>query len=178
LGITYSTPKLTLGLSATHLYSIYLNEKDHDKYLFNLPTNIFGFLEYAIDLNNEVRWTPRFQISGLFPDDTLKSKMDRIDWFYEFGLVGEVKNKFWGGLTYRPDKTFATHIGILMLGINLGPNLRVGYAVDYQFGTFRSVGRYANLKGMVFTHEIMINYRIKPTESDSQNFDFTPRFFD
>ena len=168
LGIMYSTRKLTVGISATHV-SRYLHTKDKNSAFdwFNLPMNAYTFAEYAFDINNNIRFTPRIQVSSVFSthkNDTL-NLMDKVDLFFEFGGLVELKDKFWLGTTFRNGDAL-----VAMVGINLGANLRIGYAYDYKltntFKNFRSFG----------SHEIMVNYRVKLITN--QNADFAPRFFD
>ncbi|MCL2682763.1 MAG: PorP/SprF family type IX secretion system membrane protein [Bacteroidales bacterium] len=171
LGVTYSTPKFIVGLSATHVSRfLYTNDRNSPFDWFNLPMNAYGFAEYAIDLNKNVRLTPRAQVSSVFSthrNDTLPIK-DKIDWFYEFGALVEFKNKFWIGGTFRNDEAI-----IAMLGIYLGPNLRVGYAYDYKY-----FGKTFTNRRSFGSHELMVNYRIRIFDNDDQNIDFAPRFFD
>jgi type IX secretion system PorP/SprF family membrane protein len=177
VGVMFSTPKLSVGLSATHI-TRYLYENDW----FSLPMNAYGFIEYAIDIGDNLRFTPRAQVSGVFStfrNDTL-DLMKKVDLFYEFGGVFEINNRLWIGGSYRlriDQNTFAdmhrTSGAIVgMLGINLGTNLRFGYSYD-----FKSSIRTANVRTFG-THEIMLNYRIRLIDNTDHSIDFAPRFFD
>jgi type IX secretion system PorP/SprF family membrane protein len=175
LGITYSTPKLIVGLSATHV-SRYLDTKDDFLYKtahydwFNLPMHVYLFVEPSFDINKDLKVTPRIMGASVFStyrNDTL-SFLNKIDPFYEIGLVFEFQNKIWIGGNYRSGADFKNgSTAIAMLGINLRHNLRLGVSYDFRFkNTYKSTG------------EIMLNYRFKYMDDSDQSIDFAPRFFD
>jgi type IX secretion system PorP/SprF family membrane protein len=173
-GITYSTPKFTAGISATHL-TRYLYSKDD---WFKLPLHGYAFVEYAIDITENIRFTPRIQfMSALSSVDTI-NVIDRIDMLYDIGGVFSFRDRVWFGASFRSGGVLSTiadsfQVGntvSAMVGVNLGPNFRVGYSYDYKLGrTFQNVRTFGS-------HEIMLNYRMRVTEV--QVAEATPRFFE
>ena len=173
-GITYSTPKFRAGISATHLTRYLYNTDDW----FKLPLHGYAFIEYGIDINENMRITPRIQLmSALSSVDTI-NVIDRIDMLYDVGGIFSFRDRVWFGASFRSggvlsaiDKSFQLGNTVsAMVGVNLGPNLRVGYSYDYKLGkTFQNVKTYGS-------HEIMLNYRMRVTEV--QSAEATPRFFE
>ena len=187
LGVMYSTPKLSLGLSATHISRYFFYAKPENNNWFNPPMNVFVFGEYGIDVGSNMKFTPRIQLTSVFSsgaislyeqnfvgNDTL-SFTQKVDLFYDVGGILELKDKFWIGVSFR-GSSFKPGDGrsdalIGMVGINIGDNLRIGYAYDFKMGnTFRNVRTFG-------THEIMLSYRMRLFEPENAA-DFTPRFFD
>jgi type IX secretion system PorP/SprF family membrane protein len=166
-GITYSTPKFSFGVSATRL-TRYLFPDDG---WFRFPLHAYAFMELGIDFNENVRFTPRVQLmSALSSLDTI-SFMDRTDMMLDLGGTFSVRNRFWLGGSFRIGEKFDAGTSVAaMVGINIGPNIRVGYSYDHRLGTtFQNVKTFG-------THEIMLNYRIRVTEV--QAAEQTPRFFE
>jgi type IX secretion system PorP/SprF family membrane protein len=174
-GITYSTPKFAFGVSATHL-TRYLYSKDE---WFRLPLHGYAFIEYGIDFTPDIRFTPRAQLMAALSSVDTVSIMKRVDALVDLGGTVSFKDKFWFGGSFRfyPDlegNTITEQIGgssfTAMVGIHLGPNLRVGYSYDYRLRrTFQNINTYGS-------HEIMFNYRMRVTEV--QTAEATPRFFE
>jgi len=165
-GITYSTPKFAFGVSATHL-TRYLYPKDD---WFRLPLHVYGFMEFGLDFGENVRFTPRVQFMSAVSSVDTVSIMNRADMLLDLGGTFSVRNRFWLGASFRTGQEFDGSSISAMVGLNLSPNLRVGYSYDYKLGkTFQNVRT-------IGSHEIMLNYRIRVTEV--QTSEQTPRFFE
>jgi type IX secretion system PorP/SprF family membrane protein len=164
-GLMYTSPTVAFGLSVTHLtHYLYKNE------WFRLPMHGYAFVEYGIDFNENLRFTPRIQVmSALGADDTI-AIFDRMDLLFDAGGTFSIKDKFWIGASFRTSLPFEGTSVAGMVGVNLGPNLRLGYAYDYKLGnTFQNVKTYGS-------HEIVLNYRMKIREKEAA--EATPRFFE
>lgn len=146
LGMELQTPHLVLGLSTTHLFSIgkpdnlFLNSSHLYSYAIYKNTNS-EILNYSLGMqviNNE-------NLTVLEGNASLRFK-------HATGLTQGPREIFDLGLSYRSSKQL-----ILLLGVNITSDLRLGYAFDQSFAT----GYSANS-----THEVMIEYRI-PRKSAS-----------
>jgi type IX secretion system PorP/SprF family membrane protein len=174
LGLTFMAPKFSFGFSATHLTRYVMKDDDW----FKPPLHLYAFMDFGLDFNENVRLIPRIQAvsamnwaAALPADSTLATKfMDKMDIALDFGATLFVKDKFWIGASFRSGLPFAGTSLSAMVGINVAPNVRVGYSYDYKLGnTFQNIKTYGS-------HEIMLNYRMRISETEmSEN---TPRFFD
>ena len=170
-GLIYSSPKFAFGLSATHLTHYLFKES-----WFRMPLHGYAFMEFGLDFSQNVRFTPRAQVMSALADgsvlgDTLKIPlMDKVDLLFDLGGTLSVQDKFWIGGAFRAGMPFSSVSVTATVGVNLTPNLRIGYAYDHKLGnTFQNVKTYGS-------HEIVLNYRMKLTEVEVA--EATPRFFE
>ncbi len=163
IGMTYSTPEFSFGLSATHITRYFFPKNDW----FKLPLHAYMFADYIFEFGENVLFTPRIQIMSVFSDvqsDSLNI-IKKIDVLYEAGGHFTIADKFWIGASWRNGDAISA-----MIGFNLGTSFRLGYSYDFKIGSaFKNVRTYGS-------HEIMLNYRMKLT--DEENSEATPRFFD
>jgi len=178
-GITYSMPNFVFGISATNLSRFFYSADDW----FRLPLHIYSFMEIGIDMGDMVRFTPRVQFMSamgsstapfLNGSDTIRLNFtDQFDAVLDLGGKFMFADRFWIGASFRSDATFSRNAGrsaSAMIGVNIGPNFRLGYSYDHNFG---NALRRARTFG---SHEIMLNIRMRVSET--QTSERTPRFFE
>jgi hypothetical protein len=163
----YSAPKFAFGLSATHLTHRLPAYKDD---WFRFPLHVYTFLEFGLGNVEKTIFKPRIQVMSAMSSADTVSFMDRMDIMLDVGGTFFIRVKFWIGGSFRTDFAFDASSAAAMVGINLTPNIRVGYSYDYKLGnTFQNVRNFG-------THEIMLNYRMKIREEEVA--EATPRFFE
>jgi type IX secretion system PorP/SprF family membrane protein len=178
LGLTYSSPNFSFGLSATHLARYMMKDDDW----FKPPLHVYTFMDIGFDINETTRFMLRPQLLSSFgsvntlqiAEDTVQTinLMDRVDMLLDINGVISIQNKFWIGGSFRIGgfSPFGGASFAAMAGVNITPDFRIGYSYDHKLGnTFQNVRTYG-------THEIMLNYRIKISETETS--EKTPRFFD
>jgi len=123
-----------IGLSVAHLNQPKPKFKDTYTTYFNRTIFITG--GYHLQLKK----LPIVLIPSIF----IKSNMSsyQIDW----NINGILKDKYWGGLTYRLQDAI-----VLLGGVELNNGLRIGYSYDI------SISKLDGTKGG--SHEIMLGYR-------------------
>jgi type IX secretion system PorP/SprF family membrane protein len=142
-GLFYTSEKLYIGVSSTHL--------------------IGGEINYATVRTGLVRhyWVMAGYQAELSPSLTLKPallvKSDAVSTQFDFNANLFINNKFWVGAGYRLQDAI-----IAMAGLEIAPNLRLGYSYDL---TTSSIRTYSS-----GTHEVMLGYCIKPVKSTKRTF--------
>jgi type IX secretion system PorP/SprF family membrane protein len=133
MGAWYRNNRLYAGLSVTHLIRPTLVYGDNPS---KLPRSYYFMAGYRISLDN-----PDFELrpSALVMSD-LKSAHCSVNALLFY------RNRFWTGLDYR----FKTSIGLLA-GMNLFPELRIGYSYSYNTSLLSRFGGS--------NHEVMLTYR-------------------
>ncbi len=140
LGIEYQTTNFVLGLSTTHLFSI--GKPDN---LFLNSSHLYGYVIYKNTNSELLNFSAGTQvISG--GNLTILEGNVSVRFKQPTGLTTGSREIFDVGVSYRTSNQL-----ILLLGLNITSDLRLGYAYDQSF----SVGYSANS-----THEIMLEYRI------------------
>ncbi len=136
-GLYYKMPQAYFGLSATNLsQSDFQSAGGLAKP--TLARHYYFIAGYQYDLNAEFKLSP-----------SLLVKSDLASTQYDInGLVTYI-NRFWGGLSYRPQDAI-----IVLLGLNW-QNFNFGYAYDI---TTSAIGAGKRSSG---SHEIMLNYCFK-----------------
>ncbi|MDR1592851.1 MAG: type IX secretion system membrane protein PorP/SprF [Prevotellaceae bacterium] len=133
LGAYYTNNKLYAGISVLHLVRPVLVYGDNPS---KLPRSYYLMAGYGIPFAN-----PDFELKpSLLVLTDLKSAL------YSINSLLFYRNRFWAGLDYR----FKTSLGLLA-GLNLFPNLRLGYSYSYNTSL---LSRYGGSN-----HEIMLTYR-------------------
>jgi type IX secretion system PorP/SprF family membrane protein len=133
LGAYYKNGKLYAGLSVTHLIRPALAYGDNP---VKLPQNYYLMAGYGILFEN-----PEFELKpSLLVLTDLKSVL------YSLNSLLFYREKFWMGLDYR----FKSSLGLLA-GMNLFPNLKIGYSYSYNTSLLSRFGGS--------NHEIMLTYR-------------------
>jgi type IX secretion system PorP/SprF family membrane protein len=140
IGLEYQNSYFIFGVSSTHLFSIgsknnqFLNTNHRYGYAIYKNNNLALFY-YKIGLQVVNRSNLTILEGNVF-----------IHFKHATGLMKGPREIFDLGLTYRTSRQI-----ILLFGLLLSPDLRVGYAYDHSFiSAFSQNG----------THEIMIEYRI------------------
>ncbi|WP_430812014.1 MULTISPECIES: PorP/SprF family type IX secretion system membrane protein [unclassified Carboxylicivirga] len=123
-----------LGISVAHLNRP--KPKFKETYTIYLDRTVFITGGYHIPLKKP----PIVLIPSVF----LKTNMSSVQ--VDFNINGVLKDKYWGGLTYRLQDAI-----VLLGGVELNNGLRIGYSYDV------SVSRLNDAKSG--SHEIMLGYR-------------------
>jgi len=135
VGIYYSDPQLYVGLSASQLFqaSIKFGNKQFESYRLLRHYYLMG--GYTIEINNDFMLEPNLLI-----------KTSEI-WNFQADIGTKLyyRQDYWGGLSYRTDRTF-----IIMGGVKID-KFYIGYAFDYDFA---SIAKYS-----FGTHEFMLAVR-------------------
>ncbi len=112
-GIKYSSKKLSLGVSMTHI-----NTTNSNSTLLNVPQHLYLYGHYALKLNDRIQVIPSFLVkSSIFITN------------YEINTNLVFSEKFYGGLTYRNKEAI-----IILLGLNITKNIKVRYSYDFNYG--------------------------------------------
>jgi len=140
LGAEFENQHFIFGLSTTHLLSLnkasnlFTNSNHRYAYAIYKNTNSIMF-----DYNVGLQVVNRSRLTVFELNSTIKFK-------HETGLRTGSREMIDLGLTYRSTKQIS-----FLFGVNLSPNLRVGYVYDFSY--FPGYGQNG-------TNEIVIEYRI------------------
>jgi type IX secretion system PorP/SprF family membrane protein len=144
-GVFYNTDKFYIGLSVPNLVRTHLREINIalDQYDVKQNPHVFLNAGMIIDLNDNFILKPSFLLRGV-KGISLNYDINANVFFRDFASVG---------LSYR------NHSAVVgLLDVRLVPQLRLGYAYDYNVGKLN-----AFVKG---THDIILRYHI-PFEKDT-----------
>jgi type IX secretion system PorP/SprF family membrane protein len=133
-GIYYNSDKLYAGISASHLLE---SEIDYGDFTSTMARHYYFTAGYRIEFSPAVSLTP-----SVFVKNVADQTQADINANFHFN------NRFWVGASYRLEDAI-----VLMAGLNITPNLRLGYAYDL---TTSDLKDYSN-----GTHEIMLGYCYK-----------------
>jgi type IX secretion system PorP/SprF family membrane protein len=133
LGAYYQNNKLYAGISVTHLIRPALVYGDNAS---RTPRSYYLMAGYGITFAN-----PDFELKP-----SVLALTDLRTTLYSVSSLLFYRNRFWAGLDYR----YKSSIGLLA-GMNLFPELRVGYSYSYNTSL---LSRYGGSN-----HEIMLTYR-------------------
>lgn len=133
-GIYYNSDKLYAGVSASHLLE---SEIDYGDFTSTMARHYYFTAGYRIEFSPAVSLTP-----SVFVKNVADQTQADINANFHFN------NRFWIGASYRLEDAI-----VLMAGLNITPNLRLGYAYDL---TTSDLKDYSN-----GTHEIMLGYCYK-----------------
>jgi len=158
-GFFFSSNKVNIGLSSTHLIPMEINlDGGGGNLAMNLVRQYYFQTSYLAKLGKTFALRPSVYLKS--NGDNLQGEADAIFSFNDFFWIG-------GGVRGYNDNTQDAIIG--MTGINVGDNLRIGYSYDY---TISSLSAASN-----GSHEVVINYRvnlIKPAKPGKAIYN--PRF--
>ncbi|MBL4734202.1 MAG: type IX secretion system membrane protein PorP/SprF [Flavobacteriales bacterium] len=130
-GIWMYSEDFFTGLAARQLFPLTLSGTK-----IRILNHFYYTIGYRLLVNNNVSIIPSAHARiGLITPPQIDATL-RVDW----------SNKFWIGVAYRKIEGIAG-----LLGLNLGPRLRLGYAYDY---TLSKIGGYSS-----GSHEIILGYR-------------------
>jgi len=147
-GMEYVDPNLTAGFAITHLYrSVRGAEIDY------APRHYYLYAKYLFeDVADNISLQPYI----LF----------KSSWYitqFDINLIAYYDDVFWGGFSYRLGDAISA-----MVGYNITPEIRVGYAYDYSVGVSRGYSGGS--------HEIMISTSFEGFNKNRIN-PKTPRLF-
>jgi type IX secretion system PorP/SprF family membrane protein len=138
MGIYYRLKEFYLGLAVTHL----LESKAEFDEIANVGQVKHYYLTsgFKYDLNTMVTLKPSFYM-----------KTDGVSAQYDFNMMVDYGDRFWGGMTYRVDDAVA-----MIVGLDITDNLKFGYAYDITVSDLKSESSGS--------HEVMLRYsfRMRP----------------
>jgi len=133
-GIYYNSDKLYLGASASHLAE---SEVDYGDFTTKMARHYYFMGGYRIDFSPSISLTPSVFVKNVADQTQLDINANLF-----------FNNRFWIGGSYRLEDAI-----VLMAGLNITPNLRLGYSYDL---TTSELKDYSS-----GTHEIMLGYCYK-----------------
>jgi type IX secretion system PorP/SprF family membrane protein len=133
-GLYYNSDKLYVGVSASHLTE---GEVDYGDFSTKLARHHYLMAGYRIEFSPSMALTPSFFVKNV-ADQTQVDINANMDF----------NNRFWAGASYRLEDAI-----VLMAGLNIMPNLRLGYSYDL---TTSELKNYSS-----GSHEIMLGYCYK-----------------
>jgi len=158
-GLFFSSNKVNLGLSSTHLIPMEVKlDGGGGNLSMNLARQYYFQASYLAKLGKTFALRPSVYLKS--NGDNLQGEADAIFSFNNFFWIG-------GGMRGYNDNTQDAIIA--MTGINIGENLRIGYSYDY---TISSLSAASN-----GSHEVVVNYRmnlLKPAKPGKAIYN--PRF--
>lgn len=140
VGFEFQNTHFIFSISSTHLFSIYKSDS-----LFLNTNHRYGSVIYKNTNPELFNFHIGLQVVNR-QNLTVFEGNAGIRFKHTTGLINGPKEIFDIGLTYRSSQQMT-----LLFGLNISPNLRVGYAYDQSFNS----DSYQN-----GTHEIMLEYRI------------------
>ena len=152
-GIYYRAQKYYAGLSVNHI--IQSNFNFGNTSLRNaLKTHMYFTAGYAYDLNYDI---------VLKPSVLLKSDLNTYS--FELSLLAVLREKLWGGLSYRQSDAMIAIIGYSFMKEG---NLKVGYGFDYIVN--------AQEAKQPTSHEFLLSYTLPVLGNAEHKIIRTPRF--
>jgi type IX secretion system PorP/SprF family membrane protein len=140
VGLEFQNTHFILSISSTHLFSIYKSDS-----LFLNTNHQYGSVIYKNSNPEIFNYRVGLQVVNRHKFTVVEGNVS-IRFKQPTGLSGAPKEIFDVGLTYRSSQQMT-----FLFGLNISPNLRIGYAYDQSFNT----GGYQN-----GTHEMMLEYRL------------------
>lgn len=140
VGVEFQNKHFIFGLSTTHLFSI-----AKDSTLFLNANHRYGYAIYKNTDSELLNYNVGLQVVNRANLTVLEGNAS-IRFKHATGLNTGPREIFDLGITYRTSNQM-----VLLFGLNITPNFRIGYAYDQSF----LVGYSQNS-----THEIMLEYRI------------------
>ncbi len=132
LGVFYSTEKIFIGISTTHLNQARISYEDASTYLVR---HYYMTAGYTLQLTN-----PLFEIMPTF---VLKSDGKANQLYLNTNV--RYNKRFWGGVSYRAGDAI---VGIV--GLELFNGVRIGYSYDF---IVSKISKYSS-----GTHELTVGY--------------------
>lgn len=149
LGVYYNTDDLYVGLSSSHLTA---NELKYGDITTQIARHYFFMAGYNYDINSTLTIKPAVMI-----------KSDITETQFDVNANLFINQKYWVGAAYR----FQDAI-VVMAGIELMPNLKLGYAYDI---TTSKIKTYSS-----GTHEIVLGYCMNVSKTIKRQFHRNVRF--
>ncbi|MBS7786215.1 type IX secretion system membrane protein PorP/SprF [Flavobacterium sp. CYK-55] len=154
-GAFYFSDHYYVGLSVPNLLnSKHIETKDGVRATGVESTHFFLTGGYVFDLNSNLKFKPAFMAKGVSGAPLSLDVTANLLFFNDFEV----------GAGYRFDDSVSG-----LVGINITPNLKVGYAYDY---TLSNLGRYNS-----GSHEIFLLFDLDTSNFASKGYEKSPRFF-
>ncbi len=145
-GVAYNSTNFAVGLSTTHI-----DQSLSSATVLESPRHYYLYAKYKIKASDKINVIPSVQVrSAMFISQ------------FEASALMYYANKFWVGLSYRPNDAL-----VGLLGVEITKNFRVGYSYDYNSGAVKSFSGGS--------HEILVmgSFDVSPKIIPTK----TPRFF-
>ncbi|MFH0895509.1 MAG: type IX secretion system membrane protein PorP/SprF [Bacteroidota bacterium] len=146
-GVELNTPSYGFGASTTHLHT---GLKGSDN--FNMPRHYYLYGKYNYKPTEDITVIPQLGLNST-----------QYITIFEVNVVGNYKDLFWAGCSWRRKDAF-----VIMAGAKIHPMLKIGYAYDIGMGPVKSYSSGS--------HEIMLIGKFNAL--NSKYYKKTPRFFD
>lgn len=130
-GVHYQSDRFYAGVSSTHMLESAI---DMDSYSKVYRRHYYGMVGYTFEVSPTVNLKPMVFVKNVTNNTTI-----------DVNLNAHFNGKYWAGLSWRNQDAL-----VLMAGITLMENLRLGYAYDY---TTSELKNYSN-----GSHEVMLGY--------------------
>ncbi len=153
LGFFYRAEKFYVGAGVNHLLR---SEFD------------FGLSEARSALENHVHLTAGYYYEVNFDlkiNPTVLVKTDLKEYSFDLGIIATLKDKMWGGLSFRQSEAANVLLGYSFLK---DESLRLGYAIDV-------VVKDQEAKEN-FSHELMLSYQLPVVPGTGKKVIRTPRY--
>ena len=147
-GAFYSTEKMYVGLSSTHIAANKLKDGNL-QYVMARHFYVMAGYDYAVSP------TITLKPSLLVKSDAAATQLD-------INLLAQYNNQFWGGASYRLQDAIAA-----MVGVKFG-TFKVGYSYDVTTSKIRGYSSG--------THELMLGYCFKPKDNANTQKHHSVRF--
>ncbi len=152
LGLMYRTEKYYAAIGFNHLLQ---SEFDFGVSQRNALANHMNFTAgYFYDVNFDLQLNP-----------TVLLKTDFNEFSVDVGLLANLKNTMWGGLSFRSGEAANLLLGYSFLKDKA---LRLGYAIDV---VVKDRAAKEN-----FSHEILLSYQLPVSVNDGKKIVRTPRY--
>ncbi len=152
-GVYYRAEKYYAGISVDHLIQ---SEFDfgQDSLRNALKSHMYLTAGYSYDLNYDVVLKPSFLV-----------KTDLNTYSFDISLLATLREKLWGGLSYRQSDAMIAMIGYSFLKDD---NFKIGYAFDYIIS--------AQQAKQPTSHEFLLSYTLPVLGNSEHKIIRTPRF--
>jgi type IX secretion system PorP/SprF family membrane protein len=130
-GLYYNSDKFYVGASMSHITE---GEVDFGDFKSELVRHYYGMIGYRIDMSPSLSLTPSVFVKNVVSETQVDLNANLA-----------IKERVWLGGSYRIDDAI-----IILAGINITPNLRLGYSYDITTSDLKDSNDG--------THEIMLGY--------------------
>jgi type IX secretion system PorP/SprF family membrane protein len=130
-GVHYQSETFFAGVSSTHMLESAI---DLDSYSKVFRRHYYGMVGYTFEVSPTVSLKPMVFVKNVTNNTTV-----------DVNVNAHFNSKYWAGLSWRNQDAI-----VLMAGVTLMENLRIGYAYDY---TTSELKNYSN-----GSHEVMLGY--------------------
>jgi type IX secretion system PorP/SprF family membrane protein len=142
-GVAYNSPKLSLGLSSTHITQSLKKSE-----ILKVPRHYYFYTKYKINVSDKIDLI-----------ESLEIKNSIFITQFDISTIGMYDKKYWAGLAYRLNDAYT-----IMLGGTITKEIKIGYAYDANCGALR--------KHSGGSHEIMLftSFDVFKTSNEHPSF--------